>query len=247
VKPDGASVMGRTLRALLWMPLRDTLRGMDRAIGPGGLWALPLLMLGVGASWWLYVPLHELFHAWGCLIAGGTVSRLEIDEIYGAAWLAHWFPYVTPGSDYAGRLSGFDTGGNDLVYLCTVFFPYLLTILVGVPALSAASTSTRTTPLLFGAAVPWALTPFLSLTGDYYEIGSILISGWLAPWLPETSMRWRGDDLFLLFDTLFGPAGNGTWVDVAGMTAALLLGAVLALITYALGKWPYARRPSASA
>lgn len=242
MKPDDGDHTGRHLRTLALAPLRDTLAGMDRAIARHGLWALPVLMFGVVVSWWLYVPLHELFHAWGCLAAGGSVSRLEIDESYGAAWLAGWFPYITPGSDYAGRLSGFDTGGSDVVYLCTVFFPYLLTILIGVPALNAAAKSAHGTPLLVGAAVPWALSPFLSLTGDYYEMGSILVSRWLAPWLPEASGRWRGDDVFLLFETLFGPTGDGNWADVAGIGAALVLGAVLALLTYLLGKWPQARR-----
>jgi len=245
--PDPGAPPGRPLRRLLLAPLRDTLEGMDRAVARQGLWALPVLMLGLAMSWWLYVPLHELFHAWGCLAAGGSVSRLEIDENYGAAWLAGWFPYVTPGSDYAGRLSGFDTGGSDAIYLSTVFFPYLLTVLIGVPALNAAAKSARAAPLLFGAAVPWALTPFLSLTGDYYEIGSILVSGWLAPWLPDAPGRWRGDDLLLLSNTLFGPTGDGNWADAAGMGAALLLGSLLALLTYLLGKWPHIRRTKLSA
>jgi hypothetical protein len=70
-------------------------------------------------SWWVYVPIHELAHAWGCLLAGGEVTRLEIDWIYGASLLARVFPYVTVGSEYAGRLSGFDNRGSDLTYLVT--------------------------------------------------------------------------------------------------------------------------------
>jgi hypothetical protein len=232
--------MARKIKAILASPLRDAIRGMDNALFHRGAWALPMLMFGMLASWWIYVPLHELFHAWGCLAAGGTVTRLEIDESYGAAWLAELFPYVSPGSKYAGRLSGFDTGGSDAVYLCTVFFPYLLTILIGVPALLAAAKSGKGAPLYFGAAVPWALTPFLSLTGDYYEIGSIVVSRMLTPWLPEAASRWRGDDLFLLIETTFGLSAGGGWIDAVGMSASLLAGTLLAFLTYTLGKWPRA-------
>lgn len=142
-----------TLGEWLLQPVQDGLRGMDRSLG--GRAALPLMLLAMFASWWVYVPLHELFHAWGCLLAGGTVTRLEIDTVYGAAWLARWFPYIVPGSEYAGRLSGFDTGGSDTVYLVTVWFPYLLTLFPGVPALLYASRQGNA--LLFGAALPWGL------------------------------------------------------------------------------------------
>lgn len=212
-------------------PLQAGLRGMDRSLG--GRTALPLMLLAMLASWWLYVPLHELFHAWGCLLAGGTVTRLEIDEAYGGAWLAEWFAYVVPGSEYAGRLSGFDTGGSDWVYLVTVFFPYLLTLFPGIPALLYAARQGNA--VLFGAAIPWAYTPFLSLTGDFYEIGSILVSRLASPWLTEAIQRWRADDVPLLVETLFGAAGSGSTSDAAGIAAGFLLGVLGAFLTFDLG------------
>lgn len=226
-----------TLTEWLWRPAFDILRGMDRSLG--GWIAMPAMMLALLASWWIYVPLHELSHAWGCLAAGGTVSRLEIDEAYGAAWLAEWFPYIRPGSDYAGRLSGFDTGGSDWVYLATVFSPYLLTVFIGLPLLYLAIRHAKT--WLLGAAIPWALTPFLSLTGDYYEMGSIIASRLVTPWLPDAMGRWRGDDLPLLADTLFGRGGHGTLADALGLGAGFLLGLTGAFLTYHAGAWLAAR------
>ena len=55
---------------------------------------------------------------------------------------------VVVGGDHAGRLSGFDTGGSDLVYLAADCAPYLLTVLVGVPLLVLAGRRRR--PLLLG-------------------------------------------------------------------------------------------------
>ncbi len=56
--------------------------------------------------------------------------------------------------------------------------------------------------VLFGAALPVALAPFLSLTGDAYEIGSILVTR-LAPWSsPAARTLLRGDDLGLRLDAI---------------------------------------------
>lgn len=59
---------------------------------------------------------------------------LDIADIYGAALLKHVFPFVSVGSEYSGRLAGFDTGGKDYVYFLTDFSPYLLTIFLGIYA-----------------------------------------------------------------------------------------------------------------
>ena len=226
------------IHRMLALPFRIGMHGMDGVVSRSGIAALPWLALGLLASWWVYVPLHELFHAWGCQFSGGTVSRLEIDPMYGATWLAGFFPDITPGSEYAGRLSGFDTGGSDAVYLCTVYFPYLLTVFVGVPALALAAQ--RRCAVCFGAAMPWAYTPFLSLTGDFYEIGSILVSRLAASWLPDAVERWRGDDLFLLVGNLYGPAIGGNWADTMGIFLALMAGSIAAFLTFALGYRLYA-------
>jgi len=136
--------------------------------------ALFVTVLAGVAAWWIYVPIHELLHALGCWVTGGAVSRLEIAPEYGGALLAHVFPFVVSGGDYAGRLSGFDTHGSDLVYLATDAAPFLLSIVLGVPLLRASNRGRR--PVRFGTAVVLALAPFYSLTGDYYEMGSILVT-----------------------------------------------------------------------
>ncbi len=207
--------------------------------------ALPATLGAMLLSWWIYVPIHELFHAWGCLLTGGTVSRLEIASTYGGIWVAFVVPYVVPSSEYAGRLSGFVTGGSDSVYLVTVFAPYVLTLLVGLPLLRLAQRTAN--PLILGAAVPVAYSPFISLTGDYYELGSILVSRILAPWWPQAVLQWRSDDLPKLLGARFGSgAGNALAGDALGIAGSVALGTLLAFGTYQAGVWIADRLMAAS-
>jgi len=236
------------LKDFFLAPWRDAMLAMERVVAAEGSRGMARVLVGVLASWWVYVPVHELMHAWGCLLAGGTVTRLEIDGVYGAAWLARVFPYVSSGSNYAGRLSGFDTHASDFVYLVTVFFPFTLTVFPGVLALRAVIRARRSHAFLFGAAVPWASAPFVSLTGDYYELGSIMVSRAAAGWLPDAPSRWRSDDLLLLCSQLFSAEAAARWTDAAGVSASLLLGTALTFATYAAGAGgatPFARRSAA--
>jgi hypothetical protein len=213
---------------LFGLPFRDAFRGLDRCLDAGAR-GLALAALGLFAAWWLYVPLHELLHAAACLAAGGRVSRLEIEAVYGGALLARVFPFVVPASDYAGRLSGFDTRGSDLIYLATDLGPFMLTLFPGVWALRRAAAGRR--PLLFGASLPFALAPFLSLTGDAYEIGSILVTR-LPPWAaPTVRGLLRGDDLGKKISAFAGMAG-APW---GGAALAVAIGVVWAFLTYGLG------------
>jgi hypothetical protein len=200
----------------------------------GGRASIAVMVAAALAAWWLYVPIHELAHAWGCLLTGGEVTRLEISEVYGAAWLARVFPYVTVGSAYAGRLSGFDTRGNDLIYLATCALPFVLTVFVGVPLLRAVPLARgRWRAVLLGAAIPLAFAPFVSLTGDYYEIGSILVSRVVAWRVPGFAIdRWRSDDLLELVSERWASASIA---DVAGIAASLIVGTALAFATYGAG------------
>ena len=218
------------MRDLFLRPALDLLRGEARCVRrPVDLLALAL---GLVVGWFVYVPLHELLHAAGCAAAGGTVSRLEIAPLYGGPLLARLFPWVVSGGDYAGRLSGFDTGGSDLVYLVTDLAPFVLTLLPGVWALRRAARAGR--GLLFGLAAPFALAPFLSLTGDAYEIGSILVT-WIPPWAtPAARELLRGDDLFLRIGALTAQSGPLSWLGLALATA---LGVLWAFATYAVGGW----------
>jgi hypothetical protein len=204
--------------------------------------------LGVIAGAWVYVPVHELLHVAGCVATGGTVHRLEISPEYGAALLAKIFPFVAVGSEYSGQLVGFDTGGNDLVYLSTVLAPYLLTVFVGAPLLRTLGhrgSDGAGGRFLLGAMIPVAFAPFSNLLGDYYELGSIPVSRLVAALAAGTDpARWRSDDLIKLAKQLFG----GDWQahDPIAMASGFLLGAFCAFATYWLGGALHRRvRPAA--
>ena len=212
----------------LLRPATDVLHGLDRCLDRG-VPGLALAMAGLILGWWIYVPLHELLHAGACWIAGGEVTRLEIDALYGGGLLTRIFPFVVPASDYAGRLSGFDTRGSDLIYLATDLGPFVLTLFPGVWALRRAAAGRNA--LLFGASLPFALAPFLSLTGDAYEIGSILatrIPPWEAPALQDLL---RGDDLVRKVEELRA-LEDAPW---GGALLAALFGLVWACGTWWLG------------
>jgi hypothetical protein len=197
---------------------------------------LGLAALAFVLSWWIYVPIHELSHAYGCILTGGTVTRLEIAPIYAAEALQRFFPFISVGSDYAGRLSGFDTHGSDWVYLATDAAPFLWTIVIGVPLLLGVRRGTVGQTLQFGAALPVAFAPFISLPGDYYEMGSIVVSRAVAVARGSYPFgRWRSDDVLRLLDELSATAEGLTAFDAAGIAAGVVVGAVLALATYWLG------------
>lgn len=197
-----------------------------------GLRSLAFVAIGLLVGWWLYVPVHELLHAAGCVVGGGTVTRLEISPIYLGGPLAAIFPWVEAGGEYAGRLSGFDVHGSDWTYLLTDFAPFLLTLLPGVWLLRHAAR--RRQPFVFGAALPLALAPFTSITGDAYEIGSILATR-LPPWSSDAARQLlRGDDVFYKITELADVASGRVW---AGLLAAFLIGLLWAFLTCALGAW----------
>jgi hypothetical protein len=202
----------------------------ERPILNGGLVAVSLV-----AAWYLYVPVHELLHALGCVATGGTVETLEIQTQYGGGLLARVFPFVHAGGEYAGRLSGFDTHGSDWVYLATDALPFTLSVLIGVPMLRAGARRAR--PLLLGPGFVLGLAPFYNLPGDYFEMASIVVTAVIGE-------KWHGlrsDDLFLLIDRLFAdPASLGLteastpWA-LAAIATASLLAVALAYATWALG------------
>ena len=228
---------GRWRRTPL-LPLTDAWRGLERCLERGAP-ALAWVGAGLLAGWWVYVPAHELLHAAACRLAGGVVRRLEIAPLYGGTALARLLPFVAAGGDYAGRLSGFDTHGSDLVYLATDLGPYLLTLVPGVWWLRRAARAGR--PFAFGAALPVALAPFLSLTGDAYEIGSIAVTR-LPPWTgPAARQLLRGDDLWLrldaiaAIDAIAGAAPRPLWPFWLGALLAAAAGLAWALLTYGAG------------
>ena len=215
------------LLAAVLLPVRDLLRGESLCVRRGR--DLLLLLIGALAAWWVYVPTHELLHALACVATGGTVSRLEIDPLYGGALLARVLPWVVAGGDYAGRLAGFDTRGSDLTYLATDLGPFLLTLFPGVWALRCAARAHR--PLLFGMAAPLAFASFLSLGGDMYEIGSIIVTR-LAPWGKAATLL-RGDDVIRVASGLRAAGAAG--VEWMGFATAAALGLMAALALYWAG------------
>jgi hypothetical protein len=220
-------------------PVSDVFQGLDRCLDRGAR-GLILVALGLLVGWWVYVPVHELLHAAACKAAGGEVTRLEIDRLYGGGALARVFPFVVPASEYAGRLSGFNTRGNDWIYLATDLGPFLLTVFPGVWALR--KTGALGKAVLFGAALPFALAPFLSLPGDAYEIGSILTTR-LPPWSePATRELLRGDDLILKVQELAG-APDAPW---GGALLAVAIGILWAFGVYGLGRAIPTAAPSPS-
>ncbi|MEO8195564.1 MAG: hypothetical protein ABI689_02455 [Thermoanaerobaculia bacterium] len=214
------STIGSSFVELAAGPFRELLQGLD-AVLRRGLRSLLLVGAGLVAGWWIYVPAHELLHAFGCWAAGGAVSRLEIDPLYGARWLAGLFPFVVPGGAYAGRLSGFDTRGSDWIYLVTDLAPFVLALFPGFWWLRRAARLGR--PVAFGAALPAAFAPLLSLSGDAYEIASLAVVH-LPPWSGRRLLV--GDDLGAKVAEVFGLAQPGM---LAGVAVAALLGLLWAL------------------
>ncbi len=239
----------RRTAALALTPLLDWLAALERL--PGGPRITDLVWAGLGlvAGWFMYVPIHELLHAAGCSLSGCTVETLEIAPQYGAAWLQQWFGFIQVGSDYAGRLSGFDTHGSDLRYLATVALPFALTLWPGIPLLRLCGRRQigprAVHALVCGAAIPMAFAPLVSIPGDYYEMGSIIVSRLAAALgYADGIALWRSDDLPLLIGQRLGSGGI---IDAIGIGTSLLVALILVAATYALGVWiaEWRRRPPA--
>ena len=182
-------------------------------------------------SWTFYVPVHEMMHVAGCLATGGSVTEVRLAPIYGGTILAALFPFVTDaGSGYPGRLTGFDTHGSDLCYLATDLAPYLLTILIGVPLLRSLSRrKERFSGWLFGPAVVLASAPFLSLMGDYFEMGTVLMT---APPILRGFHLLRSDDLFRM-------VGETSRHEINPGPRDLLIVLLSLGIAFALASWTY--------
>jgi len=225
------------LKKIIILPFEDFFSGLDSALGTVSAVNIGVIFVLFALTWWVYVPIHEFAHALGCIIGGGSVSRLEISPLYGGGMLEGIFPFVYSGSDYAGQLTGFDTKGSDLTYMLTVFLPFLLTIFLGVPLLrSAAGSPPLAASVKLGVALPIAFAPFISFSGDYYEMGSIVVSR-IAEAISAApdSAAWRSDDVFKLGEELFFSGKPYSAADVPGVVCSFLLGVVFIYVTYLLG------------
>jgi hypothetical protein len=229
--------MAKEIKHILALPFEDFFSGLESCLSKVSYFNLLIMILSFIVSWWVYVPLHELGHAFGCILGGGTVSELHISPMYGAAFLKEIFPFVSVGSEYAGQLTGFDTKGSDLIYLLTDFFPFLLTIFIGIPLLRSASGSRPLSAAIkLGFGLPIAFAPFISFSGDYYEMGSIIVSR-IGNFLYTTSQFtiWRSDDVFKLAGEIFFSTNPYGLIDILGVILSFILGIILIYATYLLG------------
>ena len=128
-----------------------------------------------------------------------------------------------PGGAYAGRLSGFDTRGSDWVYCATDLAPFGLALFPGFWWLRRAARAGRAVG--FGAALPAAFGPLLSLTGDAYEMGSLVVVH-LPFWRGQRGLV--GDDLVAKVDRDRAPRSSPAWLPESW--SAALLGLLWALV-----------------
>jgi hypothetical protein len=227
-------------------PIDDVLAALERLVTVRNPFTTMVpAMLSMLIVWFVYVGIHELLHVAGCLAAGGTVSTLEISRRYGGAIYARYFDFVVADSEYAGRLSGFDTLGSDWIYMSTVFGPFILTVLFGVMLVKLCARRRR--PLLFGVAIIVGLAPFYNLQGDYFEMGSIVVTRAVTILFgdgghPPLFVLLRSDDIFKLFAT-FVRSPSELGLTSAGLIVAgvfvilfsLIVDVLLAFVTYWLG------------
>ena len=207
---------------------RHTLSSLD-AVLQQGRWSFALLLISLVAVWHVYVPIHELLHVAGCVLTGGTVNELALQPQYGARLLQHVFPFVVvdEGGAYAGRLTGFATP-NRWSYAVVDLFPYLPSVL-GVTLLELARR--HRSAFLFAGGFVLAYVPWISLTGDFYELASLFTAP-LAPILVPhgTADHFISDDMFRLLSEM-NTRGQLTagGISLVAFTLALALGVVVAL------------------
>ncbi len=235
------------MRGLILAPLTDIMAALEAQVGviakTSPAKRLALILFTLALTWFIYVPIHELLHVYGCVLPGGTVTRLELAPQYGGTILRKFFPFIVSGSDYAGQLTGF-TRKPDGIYLSTCFMPFVLTIILGVPVLRLAAKRTGAIWIAMGVVV--GLAPFYNLPGDYFEMGSILVTRVLTFFAgrgPDPLYEsLRSDDVFKLIGTLIARpqdlhlSGAGAIAGAALIVlASICVAILLAFLTYAMG------------
>ncbi|MBN1355963.1 hypothetical protein JXA40_06780 [bacterium] len=211
------------------------------------------LVLKIGLSltitWFIYVPVHELFHCAGCVCSGGSVSELILGREYGAAALQRLFPFIEPRTTrYAGRLTGFEPAG-DISYFICVLSPFILSVFPGV-FLFVYSLSRKAFWSL-GPGLIIGLASFTNLTGDFFEMGTIVSTqlvnrfgfGYPAGHVPNFWML-RSDDILRLFrEMAASPAeyGLNSFSGTCATGSAVVIGLFLAVVfsgwIYQAGRW----------
>ncbi len=209
------------------------LQTFDQTLQNGGYKSLLMVLLGLFVFWHLYVPLHELLHVAGCLLAGGEVTSLALKPQYGGSILNKVFPFIVPESEYAGRLTGFSTPTPWALALVD-FFPYIISL----PGITLVGYCRRKkAPFLLGAGFILTFVPFMSVPGDYYEAVS-LVTARVAEVLDPRIIRGElvSDDVFRSIREL-GDAGKLDWTIGTLIFIGVVLAAYLAFMTLALQVW----------
>jgi hypothetical protein len=204
-----------------WRRMLDLLDAV--VAGPRPALRLLRLTLAAALIWWLYVPLHELAHAGGCLSCGGEVRRMTLAPVYGGAIAARHFDWIDDATPYAGQLADFTTGGSDLCYLWLVLAPFVATPLAR-PLLRRAGRTSAALP--FAAGLILATAPLMSITGDFYEAASIVVTR--AAGLPAAGAL-RTDDLGALVARLAVPGAGTTPFAWSLVALSALIGAAAAV------------------
>src|SRR5207249_10524929 len=130
--------------------------------------------------------------------------------------------------------------GSDVIYLFTDLAPFLLAALGAIPLLRAAQS--RGSMILFAPGTVLAVAPFVSLTGDLYEVGSILVTSVLLALFPGLQrgsvVALRHDDLSVLLSefTVRFPDKRLMWFAAvtASTLAALVVGNLMLLLSRVL-------------
>ncbi len=232
------------MKSFFRQPFDDVIQCLEMlvTVRRPGLLMIGLLFVGI-LTWFVYVPIHELLHAAGCIVTGGTVTELEIQSHYFGGWIHEIFPWVTTGGDYAGRLTGWDWKGSDFIYLSTDFAPFLLSVFIGVPLIKICGRRKR--PVLFAVAVVLGLAPFYNLQGDYFEMGSVCVTRIVTEVSGASEIVFpnlRSDDVFRTIEQFFTKPGDLGIRSVRGFIGAMVISIVslvfslfFAFLTYWLG------------
>lgn len=192
--------------------------------------ALLFSVLWLVVFWHIYTPIHELLHVAAAFMTGGSVTELALKPQYGGTLLQPIFPFITPESDYAGQLTGFEVP-NDLAYAFVDFLPYVLSLPGALLLVMAAKKGNNA---LFALGVILGFVPVMSIPGDYYEAVSLVTTRLAHSFDPSLDPRVLvSDDVFKSVGTL-SEAGlltgtNLTLVIIGGLGAVYLALATLGI------------------
>ena len=207
--------------------LNTPTQALSHLLDDGSNKKLVILLLVFFVSFWIYVPIHELMHAFATFLVGGEVRELAIDATYGGVFFAKIFPFVVSESEYAGQLTDFTTP-NKFAYFIVDMFPYLLS-LPGVLLIRLAAKYKRL--WLFSLGFLLMLVPLTQIFGDFYEAASLSmgeIMSLLNPSLDPNLIV--SDDMFKLLSTI-DESSKGNLLIYISIALSLLLGLILAWLT----------------